>query len=816
MQAGLMHVDRDDGGSLATPGDSGTSAPSGEAELELQSGDYDDDVAVVAHHLHTLGVEQAESLRDSLPNLPPSGVGREDPCVGRDSTQGSSCLERPSRKGFLTLAVERLMRKPPTDALQNPVKAAMVSAFGTLGDQHGMRMLVDTQARTSIVSSLHYNPVRPSVHWECVTDFAGSTKFPVLGVIDVNVMGVLVEFCVVEGYSGPPILGQNFLVREDVWVNSTCLRREGHADLPLEDYAVMSDCQLVAVIGNIRHVNYARESDVPLVTQLLLPKRPSLASLGIGRHDVATQSPISYHDADVECQTEEGLDGWTKAIIASGERWLAYRAVEPVDEVPSGARLLRHKWTLERKLVPDTTTRVPFVRPVVLEFSGTSDLPDNAISAPGLIKDNWRMVLSFYLGQLNKGLPYESALMDFSKAFLNGDPKLAENVWAGTTRLYVRCPPLWQPIMGKKFLRLLKGVDGTVTGPRIWRLCLERLLLDVMHMYYHDLDPSLFVGSWEGQPVFVFIHVDDVDCMGPTPWLDWFCATVAQHFPVGKVIRRVLDKYVKFCGVDTMLTKDASGRYVMKLRAAGDYVQELITQLSSLTSQYIQPAECGSLRGKLNWLVSTVSPDLAVLARLPDDLMCSLSRNVMCKYISASPGLVLHGVDYERPIHLSAYCDSSLDSANISKLRGRCAAVVLLSNSATVHVPESSPSPFAWFSRLHRRVYVGSDTAEARAFCETAEELMYFRAVLRWCLKFCRVIPQVDTTIFTDSQSLIDFLADPYARTRKLDFLRAKEYSDAVSLYHVRDNDNISDALTKLYAKARPQYDKLRLVQATL
>eukprot|EP00899_Mesostigma_viride_P016342 jgi/Mesvir1/24709/Mv26004-RA.1 len=734
-------------------------------------------------------------------------------------SQGPAAVSQPRRGGGLlskiVLGLRRdnnmglgSLRRPPQTAGVPPQLGPSTAVISSLLTSRALNcgLLIDTQAQVSIIGANCVDfPLLPS-HWTQVTDFARSGSYKVLGEFPLTILGADTPMCVVEGYDGPALLGQPFLTLPGVTVSSTQLSRAGFGCMRLNNFSldVAARGLSLPMVAAMKGVEY-KDSELPPARDLLTPKALTPDSLGISFHDVATESPMSFHDVARHVSTEEGLDNTQGAMLAAGERWLGLGCVEPVDLVPRDGRLLRFKWTFQMKPVPGTDRKVEFARPVVLEFSGSSDLPSSALTAPGLNKDTWRLLVCFHLGRLNKGLPHGSAVLDFSKAFLNGDSDETAKLWEGTTPLYVRTPKMWEPIVGKKFMRLVKAVDGTVAGPRAWRKSLERLLLNRARMMYSDLDPSLFVGVWKGELVFVFVHADDCDCLGPREWIVWFHSLVHSVYPVGKLVFREPGKIVPFMGMDTILDHDEQGQWVMLLHPKGSYVPDLVKEVMARTGP-ILPSECGALRGKLNWLACTTSPDLAVLSRLTDDVLCLLARPVVAEYVQASPGLVLQGVDWDKPIELGAYCDSSLDARVLTKMRGRCAAVSYISNA-----DQSAPSSiFAWFSRLHRRVYVGSDTAEARAYCEAASELAYFHALLCWILKLGGLTTRIDRVMRTDSQALVDFIENPYARTRDLDFLRVKEFSDALHTEHVAGDQNCSDALTKLYSSAKAQYTLLR------
>eukprot|EP00969_Alexandrium_andersonii_P272053 12023713-Alexandrium_andersonii.AAC.1 len=73
-------------------------------------------------------------------------------------------------------------------------------------------MEVDTNSQVSVIREEDAVGLQMS-HPSClaVSDFSGKVSMKILGEVSVPILGVPTTFCVVEGYQGPAILGQNFL-----------------------------------------------------------------------------------------------------------------------------------------------------------------------------------------------------------------------------------------------------------------------------------------------------------------------------------------------------------------------------------------------------------------------------------------------------------------------------------------------------------------------------------------------------------------------------------------------------------------------------
>eukprot|EP00975_Prorocentrum_lima_P024662 5183497-Prorocentrum_lima.AAC.1 len=249
----------------------------------------------------------------------------------------------------------------------------------------------------------------------------------ILGEVTVPILGVPTAFCVVEGYQGPAILGQNFLCMPGVTLSADELALEGHGSLPLQRYHY-SKGLAVAVKAVKGQQSVGPEGKEPIAEDLLIiPTTLDPRDLGVHKYQIAGHSPISWHQLVELMQSPKMAKAWILGFVSSGHDWIVSNCAEPVDELPREHQLLRLLFVLKLKEIDGV--QVPHVRPVVTEYHGTGELTDEELYTPGMLHDTWRIVLCIYLSFLVKGIAYSSVLIDFKRAFHKGDVEQAKETW---------------------------------------------------------------------------------------------------------------------------------------------------------------------------------------------------------------------------------------------------------------------------------------------------------------------------------------------------------------------------------------------------
>lgn len=148
--------------------------------------------------------------------------------------------------------------------------------------------------------------------------------------------------------------------------------------------------------------------------------------------------------------------------------------------------------------------------------------------------------------------------------------------------------------------------------------------------------------------------------------------------------------------------------------------------------------------------------------------------------------------------------DSSMEARQITKLQARESGLFFVQN------PDGPMSLISWYSRLHRRKAVSSNAAECRSVVSSVLHARYLNHVLVWLQTQAGSRAGVVAHLHTDSQSVLSFLANPYAVHTDLDWVILKqECTYWESTNHVEDKANAADALTKVPQLAQEQYKLL-------
>lgn len=390
-----------------------------------------------------------------------------------------------------------------------------------------------------------------------------------------------------------------------------------------------------------------------------------------------------------------------------------------------------------------------------------------------------------------------SVLLDFKRTFLKSDPELARRVWKQDEPYCVEVPAIWKLELHQHFLVILKGLEGLRSSPIIWRLTLQEALISECGLRVSSVDPCLLLAQWEGLPVYASLHGDDLHLLAPTTWLKKFIPVISGKFSLGKELWQEPNKPVVFCGMQATLFR-RDGEWSIRLQAGGDYKQTIVKALPEKITQAAGP----ELRGMWAWFASICGPSLMVHSRMPDEVLEDEKPRVIARLVESTPDLILSGIDFAQPITLEIFVDSSMDARQVTKVRGRSAALFAFY--------QSRASLFSWYSRLQKRVCISSDVAECRAICEGIQSSLYIKELM---LELASVTPwtlQMETLLLTDSMGMVQFVHKQLARSRDLDYLLLKELASLVDLKHIPGEENPADALTKLPHKAPAQYNVLR------
>eukprot|EP00974_Lingulodinium_polyedra_P098175 9517179-Lingulodinium_polyedra.AAC.1 len=159
--------------------------------------------------------------------------------------------------------------------------------------------------------------------------------------------------------------------------------------------------------------------------------------------------------------------------------------------MPAGAKKLRLKFVCKHKPQADGGPPIFHARPCVTEFRGSTELTEAELYTPGIQQTSLKVLLSLFLHQLNTGKDYVCKATDIKRAFLKGDPAIAQQVWRGQVYV-VNTPKVWHRDIVQPLLRPNLGVEGLQSAPKIFRLSAQEVFMK-LGATYDDIDPCLFV-----------------------------------------------------------------------------------------------------------------------------------------------------------------------------------------------------------------------------------------------------------------------------------------------------------------------------------
>eukprot|EP00899_Mesostigma_viride_P020769 jgi/Mesvir1/28694/Mv25843-RA.1 len=674
---------------------------------------------------------------------------------------------------------------------------------------------VDTKAEVSVTSPfnalLDKYSLEPSP-WTIVQDFAGNTDHQVLGNITIPFLGESLTLCVVDGYKGPTLIGQPFLVTPGVTIvdgpNNTKSLLKTHCDpIPLESFRCLLPLEMfqkanwkTACVGSIKGAEWGR--DIPPASELVEPAQLSVTSLGLTKRSFAAHSPMSFDDVDLDCHTFAGLEAWRVALARALQEWQTLDVFEGISEPPPNAQMLQLRFVCKMKSKLGEPP-IPNARPVVTQFHGTTDFDKEELYTPGLSHPVLRLILSLYLGALDYGLDYGAEIDDFTRAFLHGDPQVARATWQAQRPCCVKTPACWIAEVGHPYMQPKVGWEGLVSSPVIWYETIAPAIQERCQMQQSHLAYCLFVGQSKGQPTWATLHGDDMQRIGPKGWLNETYKRLNDKSPIGTRAWFSKNSQVPYCGIGCTLFQDDKGWH-LKLQSAKGYKEKVITQLPKRVTEENAP----TVKGQLGWLAATTNPDLAVQSRMPDSVVVGEGRRRLESCLNESPDLVLSGVDWHGRIIIDAYTDASQESRSANKIGARAGCLITIRNEG------KQPSLVYWSSNLQRRRFAGIDTAECRAYAMCIRDAIYIRELLLWCLSQIRPQPVIDVRVYCDNKPVVSFIKNERATTTDLDYLVAKELSSHCITIHLPGHSNPADAMTKLPRLALNGYQLLRSMMA--
>eukprot|EP00899_Mesostigma_viride_P020514 jgi/Mesvir1/28464/Mv25584-RA.1 len=277
-------------------------------------------------HTHCDTQVTLDDCRQSLQAWPPAAEGHigktgDQQPITSSSVNIAQPLAAPSKRSLADAV--RILQAAHRAKAQTAAGSSKVGKVGQ-NDNSPFMVAVDTQAQVSIISALAvpHMPLEPSP-WHHVADFSGQSSLKVLGQVMLTILGIPTPFQVLEGYKGNALLGDPFLSYPGVIISSDRLSIQDLGGVDLNHFKISLEKLLNTNIASVKFATpkYAPGQE-PCVADLVHNQKLHPTSFGLGKHDVAKMSPLSYEQIEQDCRTHIGFLKWVEAFNKAREEWV--------------------------------------------------------------------------------------------------------------------------------------------------------------------------------------------------------------------------------------------------------------------------------------------------------------------------------------------------------------------------------------------------------------------------------------------------------------------------------------------------------------
>ena len=474
---------------------------------------------------------------------------------------------------------------------------------------------------------------------------------------------------------------------------------------------------------------------------------------------------------------------------------------EMVDVIPKGHRALNSQVVLVVKPCAFSMDNVICkARLVICGNQDSTDYPQSSVYAP---VGGWSTFLALIAFAVERGLSLMQ--FDWKTAFVQAPMQPGHEV-------YIRFPAHTK--YAGKFARLRRNLYGLRTAPRTWFDEVVKFLRGEFEVQQCDRDACLFRVVVSSGWVLLCLYVDD---MLTVPSSD----DVYEKFKAPFLARFEIDEMGE---VKTFLkmsiSRDlASRKAIVNAPAFVDSMIEKYgfsqcvpvpspsSKLVSFEEESATVEVCEhryrAMVGSLNWLASTVRPDIAAVvsmaAQRSKDPNSQDMREVsrIMKYVKGTRDF---GICFDGSLNVLVHCDADGQEDEESR-KPRIGYVLMLGSS-----------PIYWKSTLGGPVTLSTAESELIAVVETLKMLLHQCDILRF---IGMELPE-PLTMHSDNQAAIFMALDSAAfkRTKHFDIRHKFTLQHCVGagkafdIKHVRSEANRADIFTK--KMAAPLFVRLR------
>jgi hypothetical protein len=478
-----------------------------------------------------------------------------------------------------------------------------------------------------------------------------------------------------------------------------------------------------------------------------------------------------------------------QAIIDEIETLVDLEVFEWVN-LPPGAKSIPCKMVEKVKFKGDGTFDKVKMRCVVKGYLQRVGIDFGAVYSPTAMISSIRIIL---VVAVTRG--WDIFELDVKNAYCHG---------IMDKECYIELPPgitLSDPTysgVGKRALKLLKGLYGTHQGGRLWFHRYKKELMDENGFIQCHFDPAVFWRKLNGLMTIVAIYVDDsiitgddtkgiaevrgrlIDKFGGTtgPLNSFLNLFMTYDKPAGRLEmhhafyrRQIFENN----NVSTEITASSPYRdpKTSTLEWSDDRHQTLLNNYRSIVASWIYDANtcCPFIAHPLSLLCSKMHEPGPEDALNLDQFMRYMAKHIDTPYVIQRPTKETSDI-----ISISSFTDSSF--ADLSDPRGRA-------TKGAIHFAQTSP--VMWGSHKISRMSPSSNAAEQAAAAAASHDTVWMRS---FCVELGVWDVRFRAPLFCDNSGVVGIANDITGLTHRNRWMR-------IDYFHFRDFQRAGDIIVR-------------------
>ena len=503
------------------------------------------------------------------------------------------------------------------------------------------------------------------------------------------------------------------------------------------------------------------------------------------------------------CKSSESVH-WKEAMQKEYNSLKEYQTWDLVD-LPPNANLIGCKWVFKTKRKADGQIDRFKARLVAQGFSQQHGVDYEETFAPVAKYKSIRTVLA-----IGNQLDLEIHQMDVNSAYLNGE--IVENIYMKQPEGFV------SPDYPNKVCKLRKSLYGLKQSARCWNDKIDSYLKSAGYKQ-NTADPCIYYRTEtvnEKQIIVIMaVYVDDTVIMSnDIDVLQSQKVKISQrfsmddrgevHYILGMEVKRDRENRVM-----TICQKSYLESVIARFRMQNCNPVSTPLETGKRFTKLGEDEETVDIKlyqaaiGSLNYAAIATRPDLSVAVGMLSQHMVSPGNehwSGVKRVLRYVKGTINYGLTFRSSDDFRLHGYSDADWAGCTETRKSTSGQVFRLGDCTI----------SWRSRKQSIVALSSTESEYVALCETSQEVVWLRNLLR-DIGFKQDKP-TSTVVYEDNQGAIALSQNPkdHSRTKHIDikfhYIREQISKGNVELQYCATADMLADTLTKGLPK--PAFEK--------